>query len=152
MDMPFDKLPKFLAIAGLTLAIAGAALVYATYVSREIELIRRAELVAPYDAKTAAAWRSVSKLPPNTSLGSEASVAYAKQIFNALETARSDEEAKMSELFVSDAKLNSGKKLFRLQLLLGSLGALLGVGISGYGFKGWRDLERKERAEKEAVG
>jgi hypothetical protein len=42
MDLPFDKLPKFLAIAGLSLAIAGATLACSTFITREQALENKA--------------------------------------------------------------------------------------------------------------
>jgi hypothetical protein len=170
MDMPFDKLPKFLAIAGLSLAIAGATLVYTTYIDRAKEQLKLVDLYSAEIARQNASELKERNVGPEPLGWNYPDCAYdggkprpakcealLKKIApiqnawidknNKLGQAEAEaRHAAQDAVKAFQVRFSAQDSIFRLQFVLGGIGVLLGAGVSGYGFKGWRDLERAEKA------
>lgn len=164
MELPFDKLPKFLAVAGIALISGGASLAYSGYVARSHEMAKLIEIDAPFKARDEI--RSQSKLLDVADKPLSADCRQPSSIPSQQETAQTcrhkidvkpadeelnrqkdkeaieDQRAEREAIEAFWDKYYEESKLYRLQMILGSLGVLVGAGVAGYGFKGWRDLEK----------
>jgi hypothetical protein len=169
MDLPFDKLPKFLAVAGLTLACAGASLLYTTYIKREQELSGLQDIEEPMQEHAEAMVFMQYPLVPAACQSTLSAATDPKEIACQRTQAEYQEtlakihrnEQKNMGIALADAaemqekerifwrKFKERNKIYRLQMILGGLGILIGSGISGFGFKGWWDLERNSMDKKQ---
>lgn len=162
MDMPFDKLPKFLAIAGLTLAIAGAGFTYTAYIAKAQEQLKLTDIYIRYDnlrLHRVASLFSSKDFPSPKCMAADADASCLKQIekfVGILKQHNSQGDSfgleEKIEVEAFQDKFSEQNKIFRLQMALGVVGMLLGAGLAGYGFKGWRDLENADKLAKETAG
>lgn len=143
MDIPIatDTLAKYIAGIGLALMIAGGLLGYNTYLIQAEERIKVDALGAKYDwAWNIRAGRPVGKL----CLASD-SACIAEQ-----ESLQKAEESKQIEDYThkkeTEEDFQAHRKIWNIQFILGGIVMLLGAVGTGWGLKGWRDAERKDKA------
>lgn len=142
MDIPIatDTLAKYIAGIGLALLIAGGLLVYNTYLTQQQEEIKLEAASSKYSEAELMGLHldraSVCLIGDNACI-SEAERKEAKQ-------RQKDED--ISNVLSQRAMYVASGKLWRKQFLIGGVMMLLGAAAAGWGFKGWRDAERKEKA------
>src|SRR5580704_4925784 len=145
MDIPIptDTLAKYVAGIGLALLIGGGTLVYTTYVTQQQEAIKLATARSKYDsAQGNFAYEITGRL----------CAASDRVCIQEGEALRAKEEAEKAKQAESLGDIRSQREaydrsmpLWNKQLMLGGALMLLGALGAGWGFKGWRDAERKQK-------